>query len=81
MHLLQNSELLTEGELRSNIDESDRVRDLQDKVADLKAEVCVFAILILLFVWQTADLCIHNNKCNIYSHIHTPHTHTQAQPT
>lgn len=35
----QNSELLTEGELRSNIDESDKVRDLQDKVADLKAEV------------------------------------------
>lgn len=28
-----------EGELRSNLDESDRVRDLQDKVADLKAEV------------------------------------------
>lgn len=28
-----------EGELRSNSDESDRVRDLQDKVADMKAEV------------------------------------------
>lgn len=28
-----------EGELRSNLEESDRVRDLQDKVADLKAEV------------------------------------------
>lgn len=36
---MQNSELLAEGELRSNIDESDKVRDLQDKVADLKAEV------------------------------------------
>ncbi|XP_055299472.1 ecotropic viral integration site 5 ortholog isoform X6 [Sitodiplosis mosellana] len=35
----KNSELLAEGELRSNIDESDKVRDLQDKVADLKAEV------------------------------------------
>ncbi|XP_055299473.1 ecotropic viral integration site 5 ortholog isoform X7 [Sitodiplosis mosellana] len=34
----KNSELLAEGELRSNIDESDKVRDLQDKVADLKAE-------------------------------------------
>lgn len=31
--------MLAEGELRSNLDESDRVRDLQDKVADLKAEV------------------------------------------
>lgn len=31
--------MLAEGELRSNMDESDRVRDLQDKVADLKAEV------------------------------------------
>lgn len=28
-----------EGELRSNLEESDRVRELQDKVADLKAEV------------------------------------------
>lgn len=28
-----------EGELRSNLDESDSVRELQDKVADLKAEV------------------------------------------
>lgn len=35
----QNSEMLAEGELRSNLDESDRVRDLQDKVAELKAEV------------------------------------------
>uniref|UniRef100_A0A336MBU4 CSON014841 protein n=2 Tax=Culicoides sonorensis TaxID=179676 RepID=A0A336MBU4_CULSO len=35
----KNSEMLAEGELRSNnLDESDRVRDLQDKVADLRAE-------------------------------------------
>ncbi|XP_052869174.1 ecotropic viral integration site 5 ortholog isoform X4 [Anopheles cruzii] len=34
----KNSEMLAEGELRSNLDESDRVRDLQDKVAELKAE-------------------------------------------
>lgn len=32
--------MLAEGELRSNnLDDSDRVRDLQDKVADLRAEV------------------------------------------
>lgn len=35
----KNSEMQAEGELRSNLDESDRVRELQDKVADLKAEV------------------------------------------
>lgn len=35
----KNSEMQAEGELRSNLDESDRVRDLQDKVADLKAEL------------------------------------------
>lgn len=34
--------MLAEGELRSNMDESDKVRDLQDKVADLKAEVHSF---------------------------------------
>ncbi|CRL03768.1 CLUMA_CG016435, isoform A, partial [Clunio marinus] len=34
----KNSEMQAEGELRSNLEESDRVRELQDKVADLKAE-------------------------------------------
>lgn len=33
-----------EGELRSNLEESDRVRELQDKVADLKAEVSGFLL-------------------------------------
>lgn len=28
-----------EGELRNNLDDSERVRELQDKVAELKAEV------------------------------------------
>jgi len=32
--------MVTEGELRSNLDDSEKVRELQDKVADLKAEVC-----------------------------------------
>jgi hypothetical protein len=35
----KNSEMLAEGELRSNLDESDRVRDLQEKVAEMKAEL------------------------------------------
>ncbi|KAK0170931.1 hypothetical protein PV328_008707 [Microctonus aethiopoides] len=36
---LKNEEMYAEGELRNNLDDSDRVRDLQDKVAELKAEV------------------------------------------
>lgn len=31
--------MYAEGELRNNLDDSDRVRELQDKVAELKAEV------------------------------------------
>lgn len=31
--------MLAEGELRSNLDDSDKVRDLQDRIADMKAEV------------------------------------------
>jgi hypothetical protein len=31
--------MVEEGELSSNLDDSERVRELQDKVADLKAEV------------------------------------------
>jgi len=44
----QNEEMVTEGELRSNLDDSEKVRELQDKVADLKAEVykaCFFFFL------------------------------------
>lgn len=39
--------MLAEGELRSNLDDSDKVRDLQDRIADLKAEVShlLFAFL------------------------------------
>ncbi|KAI4471071.1 tbc1 domain family member gtpase-activating protein [Holotrichia oblita] len=37
---LKNEEIATEDELRSySVDESEKVRDLQDKIADLKAEV------------------------------------------
>ncbi|XP_030380700.1 ecotropic viral integration site 5 ortholog isoform X2 [Scaptodrosophila lebanonensis] len=35
----KNSEMLAEGELRANLDESDKVRDLQDRLADMKAEL------------------------------------------
>ncbi|XP_035736999.1 ecotropic viral integration site 5 ortholog-like isoform X9 [Vespa mandarinia] len=36
---LKNEEMHAEGELRNNLDDSERVRELQDKVAELKAEV------------------------------------------
>ncbi|XP_027849734.2 ecotropic viral integration site 5 ortholog isoform X1 [Aphis gossypii] len=37
---VKNEEMVTEGELRNNsLDDSDKVKELQDKVADLKAEV------------------------------------------
>ncbi|KRF98851.1 uncharacterized protein Dwil_GK16367, isoform B [Drosophila willistoni] len=35
----KNSEMLAEGELRANLDDSDKVRDLQDRLADMKAEL------------------------------------------
>lgn len=38
--------MVAEGELRGNADDSDKVHDLQNKVADLKAEV---KILITLY--------------------------------
>ncbi|XP_043469152.1 ecotropic viral integration site 5 ortholog isoform X1 [Leptopilina heterotoma] len=36
---LKNEEMFTEGELRSSLEDCERVRELQDKIADLKAEV------------------------------------------
>lgn len=39
MNIFQNEVMATEGELRSNMDDSERVRELQEQVAELKAEV------------------------------------------
>ncbi|XP_075228450.1 ecotropic viral integration site 5 isoform X2 [Lycorma delicatula] len=36
---LKNQEMVVEGELRSNIDDSEKVRELQDKMAEMKAEI------------------------------------------
>lgn len=44
--------MLAEGELRANLDESDKVRDLQDRLADMKAEVG--KIQICISIMQTA---------------------------
>ncbi|KAL5274814.1 EVI5L family protein [Megaselia abdita] len=38
----KNSEMLAEGELRSNLDDSDKVRDLQDRLAEMKAELTAY---------------------------------------
>jgi hypothetical protein len=54
--------MVTEGELRSNLDDSEKVRELQDKVADLKAEVCK--------TWVPCQELYHNvwPKCFILLH-------------
>lgn len=53
-----------EGELRSNLEESDRVRELQDKVADLKAEVRT------LYSYLINDTSSHQSSNGFYtSHI------------
>lgn len=49
--------MYAEGELRSNLDDSDRVRDLQDKVAELKAEV-----IIIFFFLLTIDIKLNQLK-------------------
>lgn len=50
--------MFTEGELRNNsLDDSDKVKELQDKVADLKAEVSYFILTIQKFI----DFCLHKN--------------------
>ncbi|KAL1402922.1 hypothetical protein pipiens_005868 [Culex pipiens pipiens] len=61
----KNSEMLAEGELRSNLDESDRVRDLQDKVAELKAEyVQKFSHGRELFSFAVDSLKSKGKPCN-----------------
>lgn len=39
--MFQTQEMVAEGELRSNLDDSEKVRELQDKMAEMKAEVIV----------------------------------------
>lgn len=45
-----------EGELRNNLDDSERVRELQDKVAELKAEVCGYIKFCLCCINESIDL-------------------------
>lgn len=37
--IFQNQEILTEGDLASSCDHSDKVREMQDKIANLRAQV------------------------------------------
>ncbi|KAL0280239.1 UNVERIFIED_CONTAM: hypothetical protein PYX00_001591 [Menopon gallinae] len=48
---LKNHEMVAEGELRSNVDDSDRVKELQDEVAYLKAEVNSNFIAVTSYVY------------------------------
>lgn len=66
LFILQNEEIATEGELRSHsVDDNERVRDLQDKVADLQAEVCFFFLLLRILcdkIIAQASACIFNKS-------------------
>ena len=39
LYLFQNQEMVTEGDLAASMDQSDKVRELQDKIASLRAQV------------------------------------------
>ena len=53
-----------EGELRNNLDDSERVRELQDKVAELKAEVCEYFLLHLCCISESIDLKERKKNCS-----------------
>lgn len=50
----KNEQMLTEGEL-SMVEDSDRVRELQDRIGDLKAEVFEIEIAQLTLVYQPIE--------------------------
>lgn len=60
--MFQNQEILTEGEIRSNLDVSEKERDLQDHIADLKAEVCTYYTNTFFNV----QISVHMNTSSIY---------------
>lgn len=49
--------MVAEGELRSHIDDSEKVRELQEKLAEMKSEVCI--------IWYQLASCY--NAAPIYS--------------
>merc|ERR1719507_1196615 len=53
----KNQEMLTEGDLANSMDQTDKVRELQDKIARLRAEV---TRLSLLNSKLSQSLSLHN---------------------
>lgn len=61
-----------EGELRNNLDDSEKVRELQDKVAELKAEVCGIIKFILTIVLTKAvsqNIAVRGELCFMIQNI------------
>lgn len=61
-----------EGELRNNLDDSEKVRELQDKVAELKAEVCGIKTFILSIVLTKAvsqNIAVRGELCFMVQNI------------
>ena len=38
---LQNQEMMAEGDLANTMDQSNKIREMQDKIANLRAQVCL----------------------------------------
>lgn len=51
-----------EGELRNNLDDSEKVRELQDKVAELKAEVCGIKKIYLIHCTNKGSILEYCSK-------------------
>ncbi len=47
--MFQNQEKMTEGDLTAQMDQSDKVRELQDKIAHLRAQV----LFLVIWLWGT----------------------------
>ena len=64
--------MYAEGELRNNLDDSEKVRELQDKVAELKAEVCEIKKFILSIVLTKAvswNIAVRGELCLMVQNI------------
>lgn len=64
--------MYAEGELRNNLDDSEKVRELQDKVAELKAEVCEikkFTLSIVLTKAVSRNIAVRGELCFMVQNI------------
>ncbi|XP_065213139.1 ecotropic viral integration site 5 ortholog isoform X2 [Planococcus citri] len=71
---LKNQEMVAEGSLRSNVDDSDRVRELQDKVVDLRAEI------LRMENWKQnwCENCNRKNKSAFSTSVDTESEHEES---